>query len=54
MARLGPTGMILVPSRAGPGHCPDEFTEIEDIVRGVAGHAGTLVRLDRMGTVTEA
>lgn len=36
MARLGPMGMIFVPSRAGRSHCPEEWTDLEDIGRGIA------------------
>lgn len=35
MARICPTGMIFVPSRAGLSHCPQEFTGPEDLRRGV-------------------
>ncbi len=35
MARICPTGMIFVPSRAGLSHCPQEFTGPEDLKRGV-------------------
>ena len=36
MARLGPMGMVFVPSRAGRSHCPEEWTDLEDIGRGIA------------------
>lgn len=34
MARICPTGMIFVPSRAGLSHCPQEFTGPEDLKYG--------------------
>lgn len=45
MARIAPTGMIFVPSRAGVSHRPDEFTSQEEIARGVATLAHTLAQL---------
>ena len=47
IARLCPMGMIFVPSRDGRSHCPDEWTDLEDIVTGIRVHAATLVALDR-------
>jgi len=46
MARLGPMGMVFVPSRAGRSHCPEEWTDLEDIGRGIAVLAETLVICD--------
>jgi beta-ureidopropionase / N-carbamoyl-L-amino-acid hydrolase len=45
MARLSPVGMIFVPSRDGRSHCPEEWTDIEQIGKGVAVLAETIVRL---------
>jgi N-carbamoyl-L-amino-acid hydrolase len=47
ISRLCPTGMIFVPSRAGRSHCPEEFTSIEHIEKGVRALGCTLVALDR-------
>lgn len=47
LARLGPMGMIFVPSRDGRSHCPEEFTPVEDIAAGAQVLAATLLRLDR-------
>lgn len=47
LSGLGPMGMIFVPSVAGRSHVPDEFTETDDIVRGVSVLAHTLVAMDR-------
>jgi ureidoglycolate amidohydrolase len=40
-----PIGMIFVPSAGGISHHPDEFTDPDDIQRGVRVLAGTLARL---------
>ena len=47
IARLCPMGMIFVPSREGRSHCPEEWTELDDILTGVRVHTGTLIALDR-------
>jgi len=47
MARLGPMGMIFVPSRAGRSHCPEEWTDVEDIAKGIGVLAGTVIICDR-------
>jgi N-carbamoyl-L-amino-acid hydrolase len=46
LARLCPMGMIFVPSRDGRSHCPEEWTDVRDIVEGVRVLAETLRRLD--------
>ena len=46
MARLGPMGMAFVPSRAGRSHCPEEWTDLEDIGRGVAVLAQAVIICD--------
>lgn len=47
IARLCPMGMIFVPSKAGRSHCPEEWTDLEDIMTGVRVHAAALLELDR-------
>lgn len=47
MARLGPAGMIFVPSVAGISHSPREFSHPEDIVNGANVLLHTLLKLDR-------
>ncbi|WP_219412485.1 M20 family metallo-hydrolase [Pseudonocardia nigra] len=47
IARLCPMGMIFVPSRGGRSHCPDEWTDLDDIVTGIRVHGATLLALDR-------
>ncbi|MFD4640103.1 M20 family metallo-hydrolase [Lentzea sp. NPDC058436] len=48
IARLCPMGMIFVPSRDGRSHCPEEWTDIADVVTGIQVHAATLIALDRL------
>jgi beta-ureidopropionase / N-carbamoyl-L-amino-acid hydrolase len=47
MARLGPVGMIFVPSRDGRSHCPEEWTEPEHVEAGAAALLASLLELDR-------
>ena len=46
MARLGPIGMIFVPSANGISHSPREFTTPEDVVNGANVLLNTLLKLD--------
>jgi len=46
MARLGPMGMVFVPSRAGRSHCPEEWTDLEDICQGIAVLTESLLACD--------
>ena len=48
MARLGPMGMIFIPSVGGISHSPLEFTPPEDIVNGASVLLGSLLKLDKM------
>ena len=45
IARLCPTGMVFVPSRAGVSHNPAEFTEPDDLAAGCQVLADVLVEL---------
>lgn len=47
LARLGPMGMIFVPSAGGRSHCPEEFTATSHIAQGTHVLASTLITLDR-------
>ena len=47
MARLGPVGMIFVPSVAGISHSPREFSHPEDIANGANVLLHTLLKLDK-------
>ena len=46
MARLGPVGMLFVPSRDGRSHCPEEWTEPRHVEAGAAALLATLLELD--------
>jgi N-carbamoyl-L-amino-acid hydrolase len=47
MARLGPMGMIFVPSVGGVSHSPKELTSWTDCARGVMTLAGAVLAMDR-------
>ena len=47
MARLGPVGMIFVPSVGGISHSPREFSQPDDISNGANVLLHTLLKLDR-------
>lgn len=49
MAKLGPTGMIFVPSVGGISHSPKEFTEVKDMANGANVLLHALLRIDRGG-----
>ncbi|HVO59439.1 MAG TPA: M20 family metallo-hydrolase [Terriglobales bacterium] len=46
MAKLGPMGMIFVPSRGGISHSPREFTSAEDCALGAQVLLDTILHLD--------
>jgi allantoate deiminase len=48
IARIAPAAMILVPSRQGLSHVPEEWTNPVDIARGVNVLARTVLYLDRV------
>ena len=45
MSKLAPTGMIFVPSKNGISHNPEEYTEPDDIMAGIAVLTETLYQL---------
>jgi len=47
MARLGPVGMIFIPSVGGISHSPREFSRPEDIENGANVLLQALLKLDR-------
>lgn len=49
IARLGPVGMIFVPSVGGISHSPREFSRPEDIANGANVLLHTLLKLDQTG-----
>ncbi len=46
LSEITPTGMIFVPSRNGLSHCPEEFTDLPDIMRGIEVIAAMILKLD--------
>jgi N-carbamoyl-L-amino-acid hydrolase len=48
LVRLGPMGMIFVPSVGGRSHVPEEFSNDDEIAQGVHVLAATLAGLDRL------
>lgn len=48
LAAIAPMGMLFVPSRGGKSHCPEEWTNLEDISTGVGALMQTLLKLDRL------
>jgi beta-ureidopropionase / N-carbamoyl-L-amino-acid hydrolase len=46
MARLGPAGMVFVPSVGGVSHSPREYTRGDDVVNGANVLLETVLRLD--------
>jgi beta-ureidopropionase / N-carbamoyl-L-amino-acid hydrolase len=49
IARHVPTGMLFVPSRDGRSHCPEEWTDLDDVAAGVTALTSALQALDRAG-----
>jgi N-carbamoyl-L-amino-acid hydrolase len=46
LALLAPTGMIFVPSVDGRSHCPEEWTDFDDVGVGVHALGASLLSLD--------
>jgi amidase, hydantoinase/carbamoylase family len=46
LARIAPVGMIFVPSVGGRSHCPEEWTDYEDVALGVEALARALLMFD--------
>lgn len=49
IARAVPAGMLFVPSHDGRSHCPDEWTDLDDITAGVTALTHALLALDHGG-----
>ncbi len=47
MAHLAPMAMVFVPSLAGKSHCPEEWTEKEELGKGVSVLAEAIEAFDR-------
>ena len=45
MAQLCPIGLLFVPSRGGKSHCPEEWTDYEEIARGAEVYLETVIAL---------
>lgn len=45
MAKMAPSSLIFVPSKAGLSHHPDEWTDYEDIEKGIALMLNTVLEL---------
>jgi N-carbamoyl-L-amino-acid hydrolase len=50
LAELTPTGMIFIPSKDGRSHCPEEWSEFEEICLGTEVLADAIKDLDKEGT----
>ena len=46
MAKIAPVGMLFAPSRNGRSHCPEEWTEPDDIGVCLAALSAAVIRLD--------
>jgi N-carbamoyl-L-amino-acid hydrolase len=51
MARLGPIGMIFVPSVGGISHSPRELSRWEDCAQGADVLLGTILALDPLDRI---
>ncbi|MGD2187509.1 MAG: M20 family metallo-hydrolase [Desulfobacterales bacterium] len=47
LAQITPTAMIFVPSKDGRSHCPEEWTDVEHIGRGVELLGGLISEIDQ-------
>jgi beta-ureidopropionase / N-carbamoyl-L-amino-acid hydrolase len=47
IARIAPIGMIFVPSKNGRSHCPEEWTDYEDVALGVQALLKALLLFDQ-------
>ncbi len=49
LAEVAPAGMIFVPSKDGRSHCPEEWTDFEEVTLGAEVLACTIFSLDEEG-----
>lgn len=49
LAAIIPVGMLFVPSHKGLSHCPDEWTDFEQVAVGVTALAHAIVNIDALG-----
>jgi N-carbamoyl-L-amino-acid hydrolase len=46
IAKIAPIGMLFIPSRAGRSHCPEEWTDLEDVAVGAQALREATLRFD--------
>ena len=46
MSQITRAGMTFVPSRAGKSHCPEEWTDYENIALGTQMLLNTIMKID--------
>jgi N-carbamoyl-L-amino-acid hydrolase len=51
LARICPMGMIFIPSRDGRSHCPEEWSDPEDVALGAEALLAAVLRLDLADTL---
>jgi N-carbamoyl-L-amino-acid hydrolase len=49
LSEVAPAGMIFVPSKDGRSHCPEEWTDFEEVSLGTEVLAHTILSLDEEG-----
>ncbi len=47
MAKITPIGMLFIPSHLGRSHCPEEWTDLEDLALGARALGEAVIRFDR-------
>ncbi|KAB7707166.1 hydantoinase/carbamoylase family amidase [Bacillus aerolatus] len=47
IAKIAPIGMIFVPSKDGKSHCPEEWTEYDQVAKGVKALGNALLYFDK-------
>lgn len=53
IAGVSPVGMIFVPSKDGKSHCPEEWTDYEQVARGIHALGNTVLYFDKEMTTKE-
>jgi N-carbamoyl-L-amino-acid hydrolase len=53
LAEVAPTGMIFVPSKEGRSHCPEEWTDFEEIRLGTEVLACTAAAIDKGAALSD-
>ncbi|MFZ4450972.1 Zn-dependent hydrolase [Salibacterium aidingense] len=47
MAEIGTSAMVFIPSKDGRSHCPEEWTDYEDVAAGIQSMVQIILRLDK-------